>query len=425
MLTNELVDIDIITNNETGEIIIKEKKLENNKTLEKNVKPNEKKFKYTMPDDYFNNPEIIKTMKLPDLRKTLKFYKNSMVISNTSIQNVKEMKAAIKNIHDFTLVGNKKIIQERLINYFEQERIAIIIQKNVRRFFVKKMFTMLGPAVKNTSLCINDSDFITLDPLSELSIYDFFSYRDKRNNIYGFQLSSLIMLIKKRGSKPLENPFNRENITYLSEPIKQLDRLIKRIQLKYVPKKREIIQKTVKPHMRSRANSNVNRVSRLHSMLMTEYNYHCDDMINYIRITRSKPIRDRTIQLFIEIDNLGNYSDHEWFTVLDRRGYLRYFRLLRDLWTYRARIPTNIKFKICPLWDPFFILTDVNSINDLTIEQLQSLCLSVMEDMIYTGVDTEFKTLGSMHVLSVLTIVNIGARQALPWLYESLIYDNH
>ena len=148
-------------------------------------------------------------------------------------------------------------------------------------------------------------------------------------------------------------------------------------------------------------------------------------MINFIRITRSNSLQERSRQLFMEIDNLGNYSDHEWFTVLDRRGYLRYFRILRDIWTYRARIPSNIKFKICPLWDPFFILTDVNNINDLTIEQLQSSCLSVMEDMVYTGVESEFKTLGSMHVLSVLTIVNIGARQALPWLYESLTYNNN
>ena len=160
-------------------------------------------------------------------------------------------------------------------------------------------------------------------------------------------------------------------------------------------------------------------------MCFSEYNYDCDAMINFIRITRSKTIQERARQLFTEIDNLGNYSNLVWFTVLDRRGYLRYFRILRDVWTYRARIPTDIKFKICPLWDPFFILTEVSNINDLTLEQLQCLCLSVMEDMVYTGVDTEFKTLGSLHVLSVLTIVNNGARQALPWLYDSLIYDNH
>ena len=41
--------------------------------------------------------------------------------------------------------------------------------------------------------------------------------------------------------------------------------------------------------------------------------------------------------------------------------------------------------------------------------------------MVYTGVDVEYKTLGALHVLSVLTIVNYSAREAMPWLYESLI----
>ena len=423
MLTNEVVNVDITSNNETGEIIIKESNVENvTDNKDKNVGNN---YKYTMPEDYFKNPEIIKSMKLPELRKTLKFYKNSMVISNISTQHIKNTKTAIKKIHDFTLVGNKKTIQERLIQYFEQERIIVKIQKIVRGHFVKRMMYLLGPAVKNRSLCVNDSDFITLDPLSELPIYDFFSYIDKKNMIYGFQMSSLVTLIKMRGHKHTENPFNRENINHLKQSIKRAETLIKLVQTKHIPKKREIVQKIVKPPIIVRANSTMDRVTRLHSMLFTEYNYDCDAMINFIRITRSTSLQERSRQLFMEIDNLGNYSDHEWFTVLDRRGYLRYFRILRDIWTYRARIPSNIKFKICPLWDPFFILTDVNNINELTIEQLQSLCLSVMEDMVYTGVESEFKTLGSMHVLSVLTIVNIGARQALPWLYESLTYNNN
>ena len=59
--------------------------------------------------------------------------------------------------------------------------------------------------------------------------------------------------------------------------------------------------------------------------------------------------------------------------------------------------------------------------SELSVEQLQTMCLSVMEDMVYTGVNVEFKTLGSLHVLSVLTIVSYEARNAMPWLYEALL----
>ena len=63
----------------------------------------------------------------------------------------------------------------------------------------------------------------------------------------------------------------------------------------------------------------------------------------------------------------------------------------------------------------------LDDINNYSLEDLQNLCLSVIEDMVYTGVDVEYRTLGALHVLSVLTIVSYSAREAMPWLYESLI----
>ena len=41
--------------------------------------------------------------------------------------------------------------------------------------------------------------------------------------------------------------------------------------------------------------------------------------------------------------------------------------------------------------------------------------------MVYTGIEREYKELGALHVLSVLTVVNCEARENMPWLYESLL----
>ena len=416
MLSNEIVDVNIISNNETGKIEIIEKTI--------NTTECEKDDKFITPKEYLKNVDIINTLKLPELKKTLKFYKNSMIIPNHTHSHIKNAKCAIKKLHDFALVGNKKIIQNRLKEYLEQERLAIPIQKRIRGYFVRKMISLIGPAIRDRSICVNESDFNTLEPLNEVDIFDFFSYKDNQNKIYGFQLSSLVTLIKKRKHKVLENPFNREKINYLLKSIKQLDKLNDIIQTKYVPEERKIHKVSVKPVVQSRTNRNRNQqngATRMQDILLTEYNYEYETMLNFIRNTRSNTILERSRLLFVEIDQLGNYSNLEWFTNLDRRGYIRYFRILRDIWIYRAQIPSTIKFKICPLWDPFLILTDVHRLNELSIEQLQGICLSVMEDMVYTGVDVEFKTLGAIHALSVLTIVSHEARIALPWLYESLI----
>jgi hypothetical protein len=55
-------------------------------------------------------------------------------------------------------------------------------------------------------------------------------------------------------------------------------------------------------------------------------------------------------------------------------------------------------------------------------EQMQEICLNVMEAMVHTGVDTEYRKIGTLHVLSVLTIVSMQARNSMTWLYDSLIY---
>jgi hypothetical protein len=44
-----------------------------------------------------------------------------------------------------------------------------------------------------------------------------------------------------------------------------------------------------------------------------------------------------------------------------------------------------------------------------------------MENMIYTGITADFKTLGAFQVLTALTIVSPQARISMPWLYESIV----
>jgi hypothetical protein len=196
--------------------------------------------------------------------------------------------------------------------------------------------------------------------------------------------------------------------------IRKLNR-INNIIFKKTPIKKEIQKKTSQP---ARIISNSYQTRSL--LLGVEYNYNHSEMLHFIRSIRAKSIDERTRALFIEIDQLGNYSNYQWFQNLERRNYLRYFRILKDIWCYRAQIPINVKIKICPLWDPFIMLS-TDDLIDLTIDQMKARCLCVMEDMVYTGVDTEFKTLGALHVLSVLTIVSREARVNMPWLYESLM----
>jgi hypothetical protein len=58
---------------------------------------------------------------------------------------------------------------------------------------------------------------------------------------------------------------------------------------------------------------------------------------------------------------------------------------------------------------------------DSSIEELQAICITVMENMVHGGVDVEYQKIGALHVLSVLTLISMDARNNMRWLFESLL----
>lgn len=374
---------------------------------------------------YAKYPNSMDRMKIPELREILKFYKNSMVIP-VSFSNVmkKEAKNAIKNIHDFALMGTKKVLLDRIKVYFVQENRAVQIQRIMRGKFVRTANHLRGPAVYDRSICVNDSDFYSLEPLINIHFQDFFSYNDVNKFTYGFELDSITTYIKKR-SRNIKNPYNRDNMDDILPNVRKLERLMKIIKTPYNPAKRVVVlsKKTTSTDQPAIMNTSRSQRPITNSMIEPSQLYNYTQMIENVRTIRSKTFNERVRLLFIEIDQLGNYTQQHWFSELDRRNYLRFYRILKDIWTYRAQIPTIVKNKICPLWDPFMLISS-NSINimELELEDLRIICITIIEDMIYTGVDIEYKTIGAFHVLSALTVVNMDARASMPWLYESLVW---
>ena len=54
--------------------------------------------------------------------------------------------------------------------------------------------------------------------------------------------------------------------------------------------------------------------------------------------------------------------------------------------------------------------------------ELKTIVLQIMENLVYCGIDEEYRKIGSFHALSALTVVSSGARSAFPWLYDAIIY---
>ena len=142
---------------------------------------------------------------------------------------------------------------------------------------------------------------------------------------------------------------------------------------------------------------------------------------NHIRQIRTTNQNNRISELFIEIDLLGNYTNKEWFVNLDLRDYIRLYRKLYEIWYYRSNLSREVQNSICPYYAPFDgIFTRPLLHSELGLEQIKTACLIVFENMVYSGINIEYRKIGTLHALSALTLVSAPARETMPWLYESV-----
>lgn len=350
------------------------------------IKKNDKLISVISVEDY-NNILFSKCEKtMPTPKKLEKINNDNLAlptIDNSDIlfkynYNVQQLKQFAKQ-YKLKVSGNKNELLGRIYVFLKLSKTIIRIQKIFRGFLQRKCNKLHGPAFMNRSLCTNDSDFLTGDTMNELDYSQFFSYKDADGFIYGFDIISLYNLILKSG-KQVKNPYNRSDIT-----------------------------KTVIQDMR-----NLIRVSRVLKV-------NIDIDIKNEEVSGEKSVELRTLDLFQNIDALGNYSDPSWFLLLPRNQMIKFVRELLDIWSYRAQLTSEMKKKICPpVGDPFRNINFAYLQSEENNDNVKKVILTILEKLVNTGVDKDSKTLGAYYVLGALTLVSENAASSLPWLFQSV-----
>jgi hypothetical protein len=480
------------------------------------------------------------------------FFKENVNLNKYKIVELKEV-AKYNRLH---ITGNKTVLVGRITNYFLKHRYAILIQKYLRRFFVKRSFQLRGAALHNRSICINETDFFTLEPLGDIPFQEFYSYTDANHFTYGFNICSLITLLKRQG-RAIMNPYNRskipENIIgdvirlyiyviiLFPQHINPEDQnpLTRHQYIQYVSpylmqrgyyygftprvashmasrRIREelaqsilgeddddddagfslarpvlnnhvialpaptILNESPNPHNNFNAvsaevmsiaerlsrevqtlrdttsGSNVRRNGRasavdpsanpevVHLPIQTRAASrastestgirvlsppatfaqieHINQMKLRIESMREKPLNQRIQEVFMEIDQLGNYTDAQWYINLNMRQKVGFYGFLQDLWRFRGRLSNIVKQRICPLGDPFQnLLPNRVRFEDISLADLTNGSVSVMENLVFTAYDIEDRRLGALYVLFALTMVSLPARNNMMWLFEAVI----
>ena len=253
---------------------------------------------------------------------------------------------------------------------------------------MKKYIISHGPAYLNRKLCVNAIDFLTMDELSEIIPTQFFSYEDNEKFIYGFDIMSFHNLIKKSDKNVVLNPFTKSKIP--SSAIIKFKRLVRLSQLLNIP-----------------------------------LNLKIDEDIPEI-VTKTS--EQESIELFQRIDQLGNYTNVNWFLNLTREQVINLNMELFEIWHFRIDLSPAMKLNMCNTINPFQIenIGNQSILGYLTslpnIDQTRFCVLKILERFVKNGRDDEYKKLGAYYVLGALTLVSRDARVAMPWLYESFAY---
>jgi len=353
------------------------------------IKKNEKniKLKVLSPKTFLKNKiyDDIKNIQVP--KKKIKVNVSEFEIPNYDEYNniikinfnVRQLKS-IARYYKQKISGNKPQLIFRLYNYLKYSYYIIKIQKITRGYLFRTFLNLHGPAIKNKK-CVNDKDFLTFQKIDKIPYEQFYSFKDKDNFIYGFDICTIYNMLKNNGYD--KNPYNRNPLPI--NTYKNIKKIVKMAKKLKIPLK-----------IKLEINDN---------------------------LTSEKKLDLRAIEVFQKIDNFGYITDSNWITRLTRSRCIRYMRELDDVWNYRAQIANDTKLKICPNGTPFHGINIHIITSTKTDLYLKNIILNVIERLITQGIDEESRSLGCMYALGTITIVSNSAAASLPWLYESFMIN--
>ena len=243
-----------------------------------------------------------------------------------------------------------------------------------RKYSDIKINFLKGEGFKNKMKCNNDTDFFTYDSISDIDQKYFFSYKDKGNFIWFFDIRSFNKLIEIGQT----NPYTREEIPQeVKDRAKILSQLLK---------------------------------------LTNE-----EDIINSenIRLSRRQTLKQRVIDIFSEMEQFGYSCNIEWFLELNSRKLKGLYRNLEDIWNYRLNLPYETKARISPPNGIAFNVPVVE-VNALTSTiQLQEIIINEVSKF-KNAITEDDKKLGYMYFLLGLGLISRRCYEVHHWIMHAV-----
>ena len=349
-------------------------------------KNNMKSIHTFLKDDVYDNiSNIKKKYKVTD--KDFHIIKmNEYDLLTTHQFKVNQLKQICSH-YQINKTGNKNELINKIYNFLKYSLFTIKIQKIMRGYLLRKYILLAGPGFKKKKLCINDTDFATLEPLKEIPFNQFYSFVDSEENIYGCDIISLYGLIYKNTKQVIQqqkislNPYNRKPID------------------------KSVID-------------NFSHYLRLAVVNRIDHIFVEEEEI----IDPKKQIELKIIDIFQYINELGNYADSKWFSELPRHMMVLFIREIYDIWHYRAQLTAEVMKEIVPPHGNPFMGMNLHLAQNQTDDIITKYAIKLIELLIKSGHTSDRRALGAYYVLAALTLVSEDARSSLPWLFQAVAH---
>ena len=138
------------------------------------------------------------------------------------------------------------------------------------------------------------------------------------------------------------------------------------------------------------------------------------------KLTKIQLFNNKMITIFQKIDLLDVVAsgiDTKWFTDLNLLQLKIFYKVLEDIWNYRAELTNEHKNKIVP--DKQMFVNSVKKIYSLHSKtKLQDIILNEIDNLVSSANNNNDRITGSYFVLTALVEVSQDCANELPWLVQ-------
>ena len=286
-----------------------------------------------------------------------------------------DLKSTLSILYPFKLWNDKKdILYDELVKHINglNNNNIIKIQSYIRRYLVQRN-KLRGIAYFNKDTCTNTEDFYYMTKPDEVENIYFFSYTDTKKNTWFFDIRSFKRLIDENQL----NPYTREQISFTTK---------------------------------------TNATIILSRLISKNISVEIEEFTN---IDRNAMIKQKTVDIFSNLSQTGYYCDIDWFLSLSRHKLKNLYKILEDIWNYRAFLTDDIRSRISPPNGLVFTytfpeireITDKNDLREIILNEVSKFNnASSIED----------RKLGYMYFLIGLSEINVECMNCHEWIQHAI-----